>query len=658
MALVLVVSLIVFSTSLPAYEDTTVTEANLGSLVTDTTAMQKIDKLAYSSSNEAMVLNVSPQRLGAYSFFVPIYDYDTLRVNVTLGMTSGATNVTFNVRVRNSANSSRVEAVAGEFSTYSLMAPLDLVRSQTTGWLQVGTITLSTNVDAVSVIVERIVVYATSQQPLCPVTIDIQSSDGDSLYENEYMNDLRVQPLMHLGKTGSNHSAPVLTPIRSMDTIYVNPGQYNGTVYWGPHLGLSEIRLTANLTLNVNEAVIWQFRLPVIEISFTCDPVMPIYSIDIGNLSDLYSLDVVLGGVPEILYLPPINTTIYIEAGVPDIWRGSRRIDGTIPNTAAMIVIDGNHNIEVSVTTTYMVILGTGFTASELVIIGIGAVLLIIVMTRLILLFIPEYMTRNIKDLRIFAVIVFGITGFLPWFVTNIPLTGAPQNNPILTYTFWSALSMTGVSAGESIVLPVVQDFYFYVGLSAFAFYWMPLAFLITHSGTPRSWAEDGMFNIVMLPQAFLAGFSFWYTEFNIHYTTPLLGTYLAIGTPIAWFVMRQVWKLIRGAVPSNHDTIKSIEHAREFVPNIVAELGNPTNVETRAMEILEEIKTDTVKHDSYDPVGFAAGAVFMACLEYECEGMDETKLVLAAGVDSMRLRPIFRVIGDQLTKEDSEVAE
>jgi hypothetical protein len=269
--------------------------------------------------------------------------------------------------------------------------------------------------------------------------------------------------------------------------------------------------------------------------------------------------------------------------------------------------------------------------------------------------FVPEFMTRNLKDIRFIAVLISIFTGFIPWFSATRTVPGSPQENPLITFTFWSALSVTGVSARDSIVLPLVQDFYFYVGVSAVTFFWIPLAYLITHAGTPRSWAEDGFFNAMMLPQAFLAGFSLFYTEFNIHNTTPLLGTYLAIGLPFAWLIMRQLWKVIRGEVPSNYDTIRSIEHAAEYIPTIVMELGDPDNVEERALKILEEIKTDTVSHDSYDPIGFAAGAVYMACLEYECEGMDETKIVLASGIESMRLRPIFRVIGDELSKEKSE---
>ena len=112
--------------------------------------------------------------------------------------------------------------------------------------------------------------------------------------------------------------------------------------------------------------------------------------------------------------------------------------------------------------------------------------------------------------------------------------------------------------------------------MSSLAFFWIPLAFMITHAGTPRSWVEDVIFNAAMIPQAFLAGFSLFYTQFNIHNAVPLVGTYLAIGLPIVWLIMRQTWKIVRGKVPENHDTLKSIEHAKEFVPNIVLELGNP----------------------------------------------------------------------------------
>jgi hypothetical protein len=654
--IILIIGLITYSTSLPQnYTDETTTEANLGTAVTDTTASQNIEKLTYTSVDEAVVFNVTPWKFSRYTFYVPLFDYDTLTIKGTMEILSNAANITVSVVIGTSTNSTRVEVNAGELSSFSLKAPITDARSKTDNWIVQGRVSFSTPTYSDLVSVQSITGVATSSGNLCPLTLDVQSSDGNSLYENEYMDDLKVQPLIHIGRVGSNLSVPVISPMRAMNEIYVNPGNFSGTVYWSPHTALISPVLNVSLTLEANEAAVWEFRLPVLEITFTNTPNMPVYNIDVGNVSDFYELRGVLGGTPDLLYLPPVATTIYIEAAVPDIWRGDTGTAGPLPNVPTAVVLDGSHNIEVTVTTPYLVILDTGFSISELVIIAIGAVALLLIMIRFAMVFIPEYMTRNLKDMRMIAVIVVIITGFLPWFAATKTVTGAPQETTVLTYTFWSALSTTGVSAGNSIILPAVQDFYFYVGVSALAFFWIPLAFLITHAGTPRSWAEDGLFNAIMFPQAFLAGFSLFYTLFNVHNTVPLIGTYLAIGLPFAWIIMRQGWKMLRGKVPENHDTLKSIEHARDFVPNIVEELGNPENVKNRALEILKEIETETIFHDSYDPVGFAAGAVYMACLEYECEGINETKIVLASGVESMRLRPIFRVIGEELTKVKSE---
>ena len=654
--IVLIIGLFAFSTSLPQqYTDNTTTEANLGTVVTDTTASQHIEKLTYSSSTEAVVFNLTPWSYRTYNFYVPVYDYETLKIEGIMGISGASINVTVRIQIGSSANSTRVELNSGTFSTFSLNAPVSAARVNTNNWIVTGSLTFSTSSYSDLIIFQSITGIATSNKSLCPVTLDVQSSDGESLYSNPFMDNLKIQPLIHISKTDSNLSAPVITPMRSMNTIYVNPGEFNGTVYWGAHPGITSPVLNVSLSLGENEGVVWGFRLPVIQVTFTNTPEMPVYDIDIGNLTDFYDLRGIIGGTPNLLYLPPINTTIYIEAAVPDIWRGQTSETGELPNAAAMVVVDGTHNIEVTVTTPYMVILGTGFTFSEIFLVLIGAVLLLLIMIRLGILFIPEYMTRNLKDVRVIAVIIVIITGFLPWFSATRTVTGTPQVSPILTYTFWSALSTTGVSSGSSIILPTVQSFYFYVGVSSLAFFWIPLTFMITHAGTPRSWAADGMFNAVMFPQAFLAIFGLFYTQFNVHNTVPLIGTYLAVGLPFAWFIMRQTWKVVRGKVPENNDTLKSIEHAKEFIPNIVQELGNPANVEERALEILQDIETETIQYDSYDPVGFAAGAIYMACLELECKGMDETKIVLASGVESMRLRPIFRVIGEELSKTKPE---
>jgi hypothetical protein len=117
---------------------------------------------------------------------------------------------------------------AGQLVTLSLKAPLTMLQTLTTLWSIQAEISLEVATDAeCDVIVKDFTVSAISAEELVPVSVDIQTTNEESLFRNPYALWMFPAPLLTMTRNNGTEGVAVLQPRTINQTFYLTPGEYN-----------------------------------------------------------------------------------------------------------------------------------------------------------------------------------------------------------------------------------------------------------------------------------------------------------------------------------------------------------------------------------------------------------------------------------------------
>ncbi len=599
---------------------------------------QVIEIETFTTTNEITILDESIALEDMAYFALPLYDYNDITITSTIRSTV-TENITLHVGLDYYVFTHLIK-VEGGVENVSLYSPsLAMERVHTNDWICEASLWFTSNEDDETVIrTIELELTATSNETLCPVTIDIQSAEEYSLLENPLTVEMAYPVVLNLTQTTGNHSFGYVVPRMADMVVYLVPGSYSGEAYWARtnmrNTSWSEI-IPVSFTIAENNRVSVTVKLTTIRLAMEVSPRLPRLYVRVGFDEELlYDIGPISASLPHAIYIPGANRNLTVQVD-------TQQIDD--PEEEVRILVDVTEDLVFEKEYDYLTVYGMTLTVLELQLIILGAALLIVFSVRIALMMHVTYLKRSWIDPRIIPLALLVVSYLLPWFMTTTTRYGLEQHDAL-----WAPLSVTLTWTEGSLMQPIVFSFQLQLLLFAFLTIWTPLAIAIVQIGSPRSWAMDRTFTTLMLPPfalALVGGLLARIQIPSLEYTT---GAFIAMGTPITWLLLTEVWKRVRGLTAEGYNSGKSAKDAIEYVPVVISALNLAEDVASRAVEILELTRDKKIEWDDYDPVGYAAATVYLACLEL-CPDREEHEIIMATGVESIRLRGIFRAITNAL---------
>ncbi|MGY5875207.1 MAG: hypothetical protein RTU30_05635 [Candidatus Thorarchaeota archaeon] len=615
------------------------TESNIiaGDAVGGTTG-QVVEVNSFTTTNEVTILDETVALQEMEYFALPLYDYNDITITSTIESTV-TENITLHVDLEYFEFNYQINVKGAVENVSSYSPSLAMERAHTNDWICDSSIWFTSSEDDEAVIrTIQFVLTATSNETLCPVTIDIQSTEEYSLFENPLTTEMAYPVVLNLTQTTGSHSFGYVIPRQADMIVYLVPGSYSGEAYWARtnmrNTSWSEI-IPVSFTIAEDEQASVSVKLTTIRLAMDVSPRLPRLYVKVGfDELILYDIGPISAALPHDIYIPGANRNLTVQVD-------TQQIDD--PEEEVRILVDGTEDLVFEKEYDYLTVFGITLTLLELQVLIFGVALLIIFMIRIALMMHVTYLKRTWIDPRIIPLALLIISYFLPWFMTTTTRYGLEQYDAL-----WAPLSLTLTWTEGSLMQPIAMSFQLQTLVFTFLAIWAPLAIAIVHIGSPRSWAMDKTFSYLMIPNfalAFAGGLLARIQIPNLQFTT---GSFIAMGTPIVWLLLTEVWKRARGLTAEGYDSRKSVTDAIEYVPVVISALNLAEDVAARTVEILDFAKDKKIEWEDYDPVGYAAATVYLACLEI-CPDRDESEIIMATGVESIRLRGIFRAISNAL---------
>lgn len=440
------------------------------------------------SMNSHIVLNTSDiDYHGNFpAFQLPRFDYDRIVFNVSLESTSSVTAVTFAISY-SGVGVSLSEDVS-ELSVVSIELNVSEIKEQSAFWL----VDLNARISPIdSLIIHNLIVWVYSSVPLVPVSIDLQTTNGQSLFESTMFRNLWHRPNLRLYKDNNTSNIGNLYPREINHTFYVRPGMLNGTARWEPEYYNS---FPLNVLYFSNESVLIKVRLLAINVELDVNTSYPITHIYISGYNHwTYDLYVSPDLMPPSLYIPP-DYEVYITVSLSEI---SNNMQPLITSSLSRLNLNGSYNLRAHVDFNSPTFGGFEFTTDFIRVI-LTLTLFLLVLLRLSL-FINNPKRKIPKDFRLIPSISFGILSLLPWFYnTNffpqpyqeftIPIHSISMG-PFPLVGFWTdGSSIAWTVTSETLVWSIV----------AIALYWLPVLGTAIQFSTPSNRLNDIKMGILL----------------------------------------------------------------------------------------------------------------------------------------------------------------
>jgi hypothetical protein len=515
-----------------------------------------VDRVPYASANSFIVLNTSEtNELGSINGYLPRFDYDRIVFNMTVKPRDGFTVVTFMVWLETGVQQT-IWSI-NETTTISLELNVYELQYSSATWLFSYTAEV---VPLEDVIIQNLVVWVYSDVPLVPVSIDLQTTDGFSIFDNPLTRSFSyVYPYLDLSKDNNSRHSDSLIPQVTNYTLFLRPGSLNGTAKWYDWNGAFD-SVPLNITYSLNEKVTVDIRMFFVRIDLDVDMPSPITEIVIfgtPSYHTIYDLYVTSDMFPLFLYAPPISS-FQISVGLSNMEYYGEQYLSSSYYAYARINLNDTHNLSVDVKFENVTFLGIAAT-SDIILGALSIILFLLVLFRIGLAFhIPE---RKVpRDFRLVPLILYSALAIIPWFsstrlfspwthVTNIAIHSLAMG-PLPIVGFWVD--------GSSIVWSIPPEA-LYWSLASILLYWAPVLWSAFSIDMPRDLENDtwaGLF--LFLPLLLVSYVYLGLDDITGELVTVLFPVILLILIPVAWLCA--VWYRARTPTIGEANTSTSTE--------------------------------------------------------------------------------------------------
>ncbi|MFW9956574.1 MAG: hypothetical protein ACFFCT_00765 [Candidatus Odinarchaeota archaeon] len=502
-----------------------------------------IETISTTSLNSYVVLNTSQiSSRGHFPYFqLPRFEYDRMVFNVSLEPRNNPVLATFSVYC--DGHGSSTAGTILKLSTLSLELNMAEIKEESNRWL----IDISSEVrPAADFFVHSLVVWVYSTVPLTPVSIDLQATDGQNLFETPMFGNMGSSPYLYAFLNNNTSNIDSLYLKTANHTLYLRPGSLNGTAKYF-HISEGRASVPFDIAYSSNEKLTIHIRLVAIRLDLDIDaeyPLTHIY-IDGGGIGNPYDLYIPPDLIPDYLYIAPIYTA-YITISLSELYRSEGYWLDPIVLSSGNVNINGSYNLRVSTNFSPLTLGGIAI-VSDIVLGFLSLILLALIIIRLLLsLNIPMRSIR--KDFRLIPLVAFLIFSFIPWFNSQRVLAPSNQDfevpvhslslGPIPLIGFWTdGSAIAWRIPPEAIVWSIV----------AIALYWLPVIGTALRFSTPSNRENDVKMGIILLLPTLFIG----YVNIGLYGIT---GGYASISLPLAvglaipslWFLSIGILTVLR----------------------------------------------------------------------------------------------------------------
>ncbi len=497
------------------------------------TANHTVIKESLTSTNWVLIQNFTHYK--NYNYFqIPFHDYDLVVFNLTLEPISGEKEVQF--RIFLGGGDPEIFQTISNRTTLTLETDLANVKSERAGYWVLDVVPSVSPIEEFTI--HCLEVWAYSSIPLCPVTVDIRSTDNASLFDNILLEKLAYfRPVLVLSLENTSYTIGKLYPHTANYSYYLRPTRLVGYVEWSSIAGRSDIEVD----IEENETIYWIINLESVRIDLSIDVDYPLYRINcFTGDTVIYDMYLTPSQMPASFYIP----SIYMDFRISLVKLLDNRYSSLMDNlflAESILDVNGTANIHIDVAFNHLFVLGH-YTILHIIISVLVMSLFLIVLARLFLYLRskwPESKKRIVIDFRLFPIVLFCILALVPWFFSTRVFHPFWTDDAVLIHSVsLGPLPIMGIwTEGSPIFLAIpsqaIEWFFWSIIL-----YWLPLLWCLLFLTTPSYRGNDLLMGLILFGPAIFG--LFWSTLLPNITDSPTMfsfANFLALSIPISWLI-------------------------------------------------------------------------------------------------------------------------
>ncbi|NHJ12805.1 MAG: hypothetical protein EAX95_03975 [Candidatus Thorarchaeota archaeon] len=489
-----------------------------------------------------------------YEINVNLRDYETITLSLDLEVLRGPIELGFGMDIfsflstpyyHDGGDEVTRDLATGDSTTiaveldmnelYGSWLPLWLAQ----GWVRISIYPVSsdwwdwvdTPLDA-SIVLENITVSATTSTPLAPLHVDIQNTEGFSIYESGANLNWREWPAINLTRQEIPTKWGILLPWRSNDTIYVAVGNYSGIagIY---SYDYANDTYSFSFEIQANSVLHLGLRFEMVRVSLTVSPDVPYLWLSLWS-SDVLYYDyglVVASPFPQTLYIPKRDGTLIISLAIPHRVEGS----GGPPRYRTSLVISESVDIAVQLNVPLFPFFGVLLSTGEVLLVIFGLTLLAGAMFSLQRPGGRRPWSSVVKDPRFWPIALIGFSIVLPWFVSFWTLENLSwsMSEPVFVMrSIYSPFALGTDNTGNSLANPVASRYMITEIIPRIILFWLPLKLATDHVGRPGKWRYNSYYATCILLPLIMGVLVLLFTPIPLVMS---IGFFLVLAAPILW---------------------------------------------------------------------------------------------------------------------------
>jgi hypothetical protein len=471
-------------------------------------------------------------------FEIPFESLNWIEFDLTLGADTNNTAVQYTMTLGDSYTTDDVILSAG-VETFSFTPDVtDFHPPASLFWL----VEAHVSVDAFEDISASLVVRAQYSEPVCPFIVDLQSTNGSSLFENELTRLMYFdyRPDLYIGTENSSYLIP-LKPTLVNQTYYMKPDNYSCRATWG-YSGEDQ---DFNMTVIADEGTFCVVRMKAVRLYISSNIDLPLVKLTISRYSNWIYRDIFLeSSPPEFIYVPGFSYTTHwgFELASPEFF--SRYIDHS-EDVRAYVHFEYNstQDIHIDVRMPFLRLGDFAVTPQDLIRIILAFSCFFMIVVRIGLYLYEKRPLTSWQDIRLIPAIILFACAFLPWF-SSVRDYGYPIGKLINMSSLGPfPLVFAGIRGSMSLVVLPANGFAWSV--VSLLFFWIPLLLVLFRYSSPSNIQRDTE-AILVLFAPFIFLFQLGYDLPNVFYSpTTVFGflDYVLLLIPVIWaFVVAILW--------------------------------------------------------------------------------------------------------------------
>lgn len=432
-----------------------------------------------------------------------------------------------------------------ESYTLQIEIPVWMIRNATDDWMvQADFRVRLDSIYSSSIIVKSAQVLAEYDIDLYPVTIDMITSEGNSLYSNPYSRELGPTPYLSLTDTTHENYSRIYISVGN-ETIYLPQGEYEGIIGWHVSFDYWEASATSFVVENQKRTIL-QAPISTLKLQIDLSPRVPHLQMSVLFFNENSTAKFKYGDGPWIsysyyrfwnmaaheidyLYIPAIMGKLILGINVMDqILFFSSETDIDIQQE-----ISGSNDLILDIDLAYFEFLGIALSPGETIVITIAVSIMFAAIIMLWKNTEEQKWISHLKSVKSIPFLLLLGSIFVPWFMVNIqsgPFTDVYEINylafvPLMLLVTWNE---------GSLIFPIgfPQSF---VSIIVIALFWVPFLSMLYVIREDNIWQLRIPHLIAMLgPLAMVGSFLIVANLLDV----PLIllpGVYLAILVPVSW---------------------------------------------------------------------------------------------------------------------------